>query len=807
VALMFSCRSIGELGNSRDNNKALNSNNAREVKKKSQNRVFDLLHTKLHLKIDLKNEKLQGEAFLKLKPYANNVKQLIIDAKFMDINSVGLVIGNQKKALRFQYDSLQLEISLDKTYNNEEEFLIYIDYTSIPERIKDQDRGLYFIKKKKKDAYAYQAWTQGETDGASCWFPTIDQPNERCTQEIYLTLPDSLVSLSNGKLVYKSNNQDGTRTDYWKQDLSHAPYLFMIAVGEFKIIKDQWGDKPVWYYIEDEFSDYALDIFGNTPEMLSFFSELLDFPYPWEKYSQIIVRDFVSGAMENTSATVFFDGMLMTDKELLDGNYEDIIAHELFHHWFGNLVTCESWSHIALNESFATYGEYLWFEYKYGKIKAQELMLRNKRHYFEDSELVQYPLVRHSYLTTDDVFDAHSYEKGAMILHFLRNYLGDDIFFTALKRYLKTHQFKSVETHELRLAFEEASGKDLNWFFDQWFFSHGHPIIDWHYEINNNEVLIYVEQSTSRTDVPLFNMPIDIKVQCIDTTYIDRLWMYTSDTVFNLKKSSEISFINLDPFRTIPGILNKPVNHQVINDHWQYLDHVEDRINYLDVAMNLKETDADIFYNSMLDSSKQVTLKALSYYNENVFELTEKAIVRLKTLLTKDKPSEVRLKAAKILLNTQNNRKEEFVNELAKDPSVIISNWALIKMSEYDTTKTLNIARQKQNSNTLSEVFCVSEVFSKLGSIHDAGFYIKAMDTYRSWKLGRIMSDMSNYISIIEDKKVVDLLLNKVLDLKTDYGIYMSYIMSSLKETILDKYKKWYKGDVFKRKSALLDEL
>ncbi len=289
---MFSCRSIGELGNSRDKNKALNSNNAREVKMKSQNRFFDLLHTKLQLKIDLKNEKLQGEAFLKLKPYANNVKQLIIDAKFMEIHSVSLVIGNQKKALRFQYDSLQLKISLDKTYSNEEEFLIYIDYTSIPARIKDQDRGLYFIKKKKKDAYAYQAWTQGETDGASCWFPTIDQPNERCTQEIYLTLPDSLVSLSNGKLVYKSSNQDGTRTDYWKQDLSHAPYLFMIAVGEFKIIKDQWGDKPVWYYIEDEFSDYALDIFGNTPEMLSFFSELLDYPYPWGKYSQIIVRRF-----------------------------------------------------------------------------------------------------------------------------------------------------------------------------------------------------------------------------------------------------------------------------------------------------------------------------------------------------------------------------------------------------------------------------------------------------------------------------------------------------------------------------------
>ena len=169
--------------------------------------------------------------------------------------------------------------------------------------------------------------------------------------------------LSNGKYVYSSKNPDGTITHYWKQDLPHAPYLFMMAIGEFYKQTEEWRGVPISYYVDSSYSDYASDIFANTKEMLSFFFEKFDYFYPWQKYDQIVVDDFISGAMENTTASVFYSGVQRTFKELIDYNNDDIVAQELAHHWFGNLVTCESWSQIAMNEAFATYCEYLWFEY------------------------------------------------------------------------------------------------------------------------------------------------------------------------------------------------------------------------------------------------------------------------------------------------------------------------------------------------------------------------------------------------------------------------------------------------------------
>jgi len=217
-----------------------------------------------------------------------------------------------------------------------------------------------------------QLWTQGETEGSSVWFPTIDTPSERMSQEIFITTRKDFQTLSNGQLVYSNFNDDDTRTDYWKQDLEHPPYLTMMAVGDFKIGRDEWQDSkgrivPVDYYVEPDYANYVFQIFGDTPEMMTFYSELLNYDYPWDKYAQIIVRDYVSGAMENTTATIYGEYVNQTSRELIDDNNETTIAHELFHHWFGDLVTCESWSHLPLNESFATYGEYLWLEHKYGK--------------------------------------------------------------------------------------------------------------------------------------------------------------------------------------------------------------------------------------------------------------------------------------------------------------------------------------------------------------------------------------------------------------------------------------------------------
>ena len=321
---------------------------------------------------------MYGIANLTLKPYFYPQSTVVLDAKGFNIDYIKLVSGGEQKELTFEYDSLKLTINLDKLYTREEQYELEIKYTAKPNELKEggskaitSDKGLYFINPlgEEKDK-PRQIWTQGETEASSCWFPTIDSPNEKTTEEIYITIENNFTTISNGLLIYSKDNGDGTKTDYWKQDKPHAPYLFMMTIGEFAEIKDTWRGKEVNYYVEEKYAPYARGVFGITPELLTFFSEKLGYEYPLDKYYQLAVRDYVSGAMENTSAAIFLEEIQLTDREQLDENWDYIIAHELFHHWFGDLVTCESWSNLALNESFANYSEYLWFEYKYGRDRA-----------------------------------------------------------------------------------------------------------------------------------------------------------------------------------------------------------------------------------------------------------------------------------------------------------------------------------------------------------------------------------------------------------------------------------------------------
>ena len=230
-------------------------------------------------------------------------------------------------------------------------------------------------------------------------------------------------------------NSDGTKTDYWKFDKKHAPYLFFFGIGDYAVINDKWKNINVDYYVEPEYKDIAKQIFGNTPEMIQFFSDKLNYPYPWDKYAQMTAREYVSGAMENTTASLFHDGVQQKAGQLVDENTaEYVIAHELFHHWFGDLVTAESWGNLTVNESFANYSEYLWFEYKYGKEKADEHRY-NEMFGYKQGDGPTKNLVRVHYNSREDMFDGVSYNKGGIILHMLRNFLGDDAFFKGLNKY------------------------------------------------------------------------------------------------------------------------------------------------------------------------------------------------------------------------------------------------------------------------------------------------------------------------------------------------------------------------------------
>ena len=515
--------------------------------------INDLVHTKIDAKFDYAKSYMYGKVWITLKPHFYPTDSLELDAKGMDIKKVALVKGTTTLPLKHQYDGWKLNIQLDKTYKGGEQYTIFIDYTAKPDEVKVQGsaaisdaKGLYFINPRgeEKDKPT-QIWTQGETEATSVWCPTIDKPNMKTTQETIMTVPAKYVTLSNGKLITQKKNTDGTRTDHWKMDQPHAPYLFFMGVGDYAVVKDTWKGKEVNYYVEHEYAPVARKIFGNTPEMMTFFSRITGVEYPWVKYSQMTARDYVSGAMENTTATLHQESAQQDARELIDGNgWESTIAHELFHQWFGDYVTTESWSNLTLNESFANYSETLWDEYKYGKDAGDAQNYSDMAGYLQSGSEKK-DLVRFFYNDKEAMFDAVSYNKGGRILHMLRNYVGDEAFNKAMNVYLTTNKYKAAEAHQLRLAFEEVTGQDLNWFFNQWYFGAGHPKlnIDYVYDDNAKKVSVIIKQNQTGD---AFKLPIAIDVYNGSKKERHKVWIESKLDTFTFSYHSRPDLVNVD---------------------------------------------------------------------------------------------------------------------------------------------------------------------------------------------------------------------------------------------------------------------
>lgn len=530
-------------------------------------RRHDLLHTRLEVGFDWAKQHLTGTATLTLKPYFYAQDSLQLDAKGFDIRSVELLEGARNTALPYRYDQKIVSLKLPKPYTRHQQFTVRIKYVAKPNDLPKggsaaitEDKGLYFINPDgKQPGKPRQIWTQGETEASSCWFPTIDSPNERTTQEIFITVDKQFTTLSNGLLVSSRPNADGTRTDHWRQDKPHAPYLFMMAVGEYAVVRDKWNGLELSYLVEKPYEKHARAIFGRTPEMLSFYSRILDYPYPWDKYAQVVVRDYVSGAMENTGAVVFGESVQKDSRELADENDDDVIAHEMFHHWFGNLVTCESWANLTLNEAFATYGEYLWIEHKHGRAEADYHLQQDQDQYFDEAQSKQEPLIRYYHNDREDMFDAHSYQKGGCVLHMLRKQVGDEAFFKSLNTYLKKHAYNKAEIHDLRLSFEEVTGQDLQWFFDQWFLSPGHPEVKVAHRYAGGKVQLRVQtQNSIPGEVQTYRLPLQVEIWAGGRKTIHEITVAQPDQTFALAAAARPDLVLFDAETQLLG----KVSHQ-----------------------------------------------------------------------------------------------------------------------------------------------------------------------------------------------------------------------------------------------------
>lgn len=663
----------------------------------SRERKFDLIHTSLDLSFDYESSEVNGVARLLLKPYFFEQEILELDAKDFEIFDVWLEESGEKSPLNFSYTPKQVTVYLPRSFTSADSLLVGIKYIARPNETTEpggaaitDTKGLYFINPTGTEDKPTQIWTQGETEFSSKWFPTIDSPNERQTHEFKLRVPERFISLSNGKLVDQQQHDDGTRTDHWVMDIPHAPYLSALAIGEFAEIKDRWRDLPVNYYVEEEYAEGAKIVFQHTPEMIEFFSELLGVEYPWQKYDQVVVRDFVSGAMENTTVSIFMEALNLDAREALDSEWDYIIAHELFHQWFGNLVTTESWSNLPLNEAFADYSEYLWFEYKEGKDKADKHHLDAMEQYFYESQEKQVDLIRFYYEDKEDMFDSHSYAKGGRILHMLRNSVGDEAFFAALKHYLETNAFGSVEVHDLRLAFEHVTGRDMNWFFNQWFMDSGHPVLAIDVDASDpDRQLLTVRQTQDLNTTPLYKLPIKVAVYKAGKREEKTFWMDRGVQQFALQNGPGTDLILVDEYMEL---LAEKQTGRGMDRLISQFQHAESGIARLEALDSLTAVFADAqdwtatVTKAMGDSFHEVRGLAVSRIpqlmsKENVSAEMEGLLVKL----AEDDPNnEVRSSAIAILGTLAGTKYASLFARMVEEPSYVVAGGALMALMDMD---------------------------------------------------------------------------------------------------------------------------
>ncbi len=666
-------------------------------------KINDLVHTKLDVRFDYAKSYLYGKAWITLRPHFYPTDSLALDAKGMDIHQVALAKGNTNSPLKYRYDGMILLIQLNRMYKNSETYTIYIDYTSKPNELAQKGsnairdaKGLYFINPLGTDKEKpTQIWTQGETESNSAWFPTIDHPNQKSTEEILMTVPDKYVTLSNGLLVSQTKHPDGTRTDYWKMDLPHAPYLFFMGVGDYAIVKDSYKGKEVAYYVEQPYASVARRIFGLTPEMIAFFSRTTGVDYPWAKYDQITGRDYISGAMENTTATLHGDRIQQDARTLVDGNsLESNISHELFHQWFGDLVTTESWSNITLNESFADFGEMLWLEYKYGKDRGDEHNYAGMRQYLASPDASTKNLVRYYYSNREELFDRVSYSKGGRILNMLRNYLGDSAFFKGLNLYLNTNKFKTAEATDLRLAFEQVSGRDLHWYWNQWYFGSGHPKlnISYVYDDKAKQVTVIVHQTQETGKI--FRAPIAIDVYSTGQKKRHQVWIENSTDSFRFSYDLHPDLVNVDGDKVL--LCEKQDNKSLDNFLFQYraAGLYVDRLEAIDYCLKL-QTDPkalELLKTALKDPSdalRRRTLDGLDLKNDTVRQAMEPLIAQLAKT---DATPLVRAKAIELLGTYMKPQYKDLFEQAVHDSSYTVSGRALEAWFILDSARALGEA-------------------------------------------------------------------------------------------------------------------
>ena len=465
-------------------------------------------HIRLDLDLDIPNQRYQGTCSIRINPIRDGIEQLALDAVDLTIESV--MIG--PIAQPYDYDGETLLVRLLNPTQSGQPITVAIAY-----HVDHPQRGLYFIAPDEHyPDKATQVWTQGEDEDSRYWFPCFDYPGQLATSEIRVRVPQDMIAISNGELI--ETQDDGEfKIFHWSQQEVHPTYLMTLAVGDFAELRDEWNGKPVTYYVAKGREEDARRTMGKTPQMIEFFSQAYGYPYAYPKYAQVCVEDFIFGGMENTSTTLLTDRCLIDERAAIDNRgAESLVAHELAHQWFGDLAVIKHWSHAWVKEGMASYSEVMWTEREYGADEAAYYRLNEARSYLgEDRSRYRRPMVTHIYREAIELYDRHIYEKGACVYHMIRAELGDELFTRAVHTFIQDHAHSTVETIDLLRAIDKATGRNLQFLFDQYVFRGGHPDYKVSYSWDNDSSLAKVTVTQTQAtdgDTPSTNGLFDLRI-------------------------------------------------------------------------------------------------------------------------------------------------------------------------------------------------------------------------------------------------------------------------------------------------------
>jgi aminopeptidase N len=556
-----------------------------------RSRHVDQQHVRLEIRFDWDKQEIQARAVHTLSLLAPRAA-IELDAAEMKVERAELLAADgqsRQSPVSHRQQGDQLTLELGREYPAGQKLELAIDNT-----IHKPRHGFHFVVPDESEPnQPRMVWTQSEPEYARYWFPCFDSPSDRLTSEIVATVPKEHEVLSNGVLKSKTPNADGTVTWHWEQSQSHVPYLLSVVAGDFEVLEQSWDNIPVLSYVPRGRLADAPRSFEKTPAMVRYFSEKIGVRYPWPKYAQICVDEYNWGGMEHTSATTLNLNTLHDERAHHDESSTNLVAHELAHQWWGDLLTCKDWGEIWLNESFATYFATLWTEHDEGWDEAAWARNREAESYFGEDARYRRSIVNYRYDSPINVFDSHAYPKGGRVLHMLRFELGDDLFWRSIKRYAEVNRHRVVETADLRIAIEDSTGQGMNWFFDQWLYRGGHPEfrVSWDWDSAAKSVRVVVKQ-TQRVDelTPLFRTSAEIEIATgTSTSVMKRIQISKAEETFHFEAPERPTRVCFDPQDWILKKLTFPKNKEELLDQLASDKHVIARVQAVQGLGELKD--------------------------------------------------------------------------------------------------------------------------------------------------------------------------------------------------------------------------